>query len=212
MYKTVLFLVLFLNAIVFASAQQTALPEEIRLTTYYPSPYGSYRELSANRMKIGQNYSAQAVADDNLIVEGSVGIGTTALKERLHLSDPSSAVAVFEKSSRPVNQKKWIAGVEPGGAWENFIIGAMQDSLLAGQYVMSLTRDGDMQVPVNKWGTVTTVNDEWLIPRGSSLCAGTFLGGSVGCADGQFIKRISLMPAVVGGEHCWSLQVECAKL
>lgn len=85
MYKTVLFLVVFLNAVVFAYAQQSALPEEIKMTTYYPSPYGSYKELSANRMKIGHNYSAQAVADDNLIVEGNVGIGITNPQAKLDI-------------------------------------------------------------------------------------------------------------------------------
>lgn len=52
--------------------------ESISITTYYPSPYGSYRELTSHRMKIGTTYSGggTSVDDNNLIVEGNVGIGT----------------------------------------------------------------------------------------------------------------------------------------
>jgi hypothetical protein len=63
--------------------------ETITITTYYPSPFGSYRELRAQRMAIGANYSGSAycwspeactnqITDNNvnLIVEGNVGIGT----------------------------------------------------------------------------------------------------------------------------------------
>ena len=51
--------------------------ETLTITTYYPSPYGSYKELSSYRMKIGPTYSTTAMTDsDNgkLIVEGNVGI------------------------------------------------------------------------------------------------------------------------------------------
>jgi len=31
--------------------------ENITITTYYPSPYGSYRELRVQRLALGENYS-----------------------------------------------------------------------------------------------------------------------------------------------------------
>lgn len=54
--------------------------ESITITTYYPSPYGSYKELTAHRMKIGTTYSGSGttVSDNDLIVEGKVSIGTTS--------------------------------------------------------------------------------------------------------------------------------------
>lgn len=66
-----------------------AQEEKLTITTYYPSPYGSYRELTAYRMKIGRTFSGSGytVDDDNLIVEGRVGIGTaidTGTKVRIH--------------------------------------------------------------------------------------------------------------------------------
>ena len=63
--------------------------ESITITTYYPSPYGSYKELRAQRMAIGDNYitssycwpptvcANQIDANADLVVEGNVGIGTT---------------------------------------------------------------------------------------------------------------------------------------
>jgi hypothetical protein len=51
--------------------------EDMTITTYYPSPYGSYNELTAHKMKIGTTYSGigTAISDNNLIVQGTVGIG-----------------------------------------------------------------------------------------------------------------------------------------
>lgn len=63
--------------------------ETITIDTYYPSPYGSYKELRARRMAIGNTYygptfcwspasCANVVsAQVDLMVEGNVGIGTT---------------------------------------------------------------------------------------------------------------------------------------
>lgn len=62
--------------------------ESLTITTYYPSPYGSYRELTAHRMKIGTTYSGAGttVADNNLIVEGNVGIGTASPQAKLDVN------------------------------------------------------------------------------------------------------------------------------
>lgn len=59
--------------------------ETLTITTYYPSPYGSYNELTAYRMKIGTTYSGSGitVADNNLIVEGRIAIGTTNPRSKL---------------------------------------------------------------------------------------------------------------------------------
>lgn len=69
----VLFVFIFLS---FAYPQTST--EQLVITTYYPSPYGSYADLTANRMKIGTGYSPVGIlfVNDGLIVEGNVGIGT----------------------------------------------------------------------------------------------------------------------------------------
>jgi len=58
--------------------------ETLTITTYYPSPYGVYKELRAKKMAIGDSYydaSRYVWGDDidsdaDLVVEGKVGIGT----------------------------------------------------------------------------------------------------------------------------------------
>ncbi|MFA5114896.1 MAG: tail fiber domain-containing protein [Candidatus Omnitrophota bacterium] len=76
-----------------------AAEETLTITTYYPSPYGSYRELRAQRLAIGENYVKSGTYDweetdadggeidyrADLVVEGNVGIGTTVPGEKLHV-------------------------------------------------------------------------------------------------------------------------------
>ena len=73
--------------------------EDITITTYYPSPYGSYQELRSQREGIGTTYYNRAtvcwdppcpvgsvnvsVANPSLLVEGNVGIGTMTAGSKL---------------------------------------------------------------------------------------------------------------------------------
>jgi hypothetical protein len=50
--------------------------EQITLTAYYPSPYGSYNEMRVHQMSIGSTYETATLTNGDLIVEGRVGIGT----------------------------------------------------------------------------------------------------------------------------------------
>ncbi|MDP2927288.1 MAG: hypothetical protein Q8N80_00570 [Candidatus Omnitrophota bacterium] len=94
-----LFFLLCLPVLVFAE-------ESITITTYYPSPYGVYRELRSQRMAIGDNYITGGTYDweaydgdpageidylADLVVEGNVGIGTTSPVSITHLygADPT---------------------------------------------------------------------------------------------------------------------------
>lgn len=83
-----------------------AWAESLTITTYYPSPYGSYRELSAKRVKIGTTYSGSGVSitDDDLIVEGRVGIGN---------SDPGT-FASYKMTT--YGGGVLVAGIPAGGA------------------------------------------------------------------------------------------------
>jgi hypothetical protein len=74
--------------------------EEITITTYYPSPYGSYHELRSQKMAVGTTYINSSAAcwasstctvniippATDLIVEGSVGIGTIAPLSKLSIN------------------------------------------------------------------------------------------------------------------------------
>jgi len=72
--------------------------EKLTITTYYPSPYGTYRELRAQRIVIGDDYTSGSEycwegtctntidADADLVVQGNVGIGTITPSEKLEVS------------------------------------------------------------------------------------------------------------------------------
>ncbi|MFH0935983.1 MAG: tail fiber domain-containing protein [Candidatus Omnitrophota bacterium] len=80
--------ILLLFFLVLAGKECPADDESITIATYYPSPYGSYNELSAWKMKVGSTYSGSAVAvsNDNLIVEGMVGIGKNNPSQKLDVA------------------------------------------------------------------------------------------------------------------------------
>ena len=71
--------------------------EELSITTYYPSPYGNYREMRAKRMAIGDSYingasycwegtcSNSIGSSASLVVERRVGIGELKPDEMLHV-------------------------------------------------------------------------------------------------------------------------------
>jgi hypothetical protein len=83
--------------------------ETITITTYYPSPYGVYREMRAKRIAIGDTYYdaaeipwEEADADGgeidylaDLVVEGNVGIGTTNPNANAILDISSTTKAIM---------------------------------------------------------------------------------------------------------------------
>ncbi|MBU2102956.1 MAG: hypothetical protein ABH865_00130 [Candidatus Omnitrophota bacterium] len=84
---------LFMASLIIASViilpSAFCVDETITISTYYPAPYGIYKELRSQRIAIGENYinnvqycwapkacANQINATADLVVEGKVGIGT----------------------------------------------------------------------------------------------------------------------------------------
>jgi len=80
-------------------ATKSHAEESLTITTYYPSPYGSYREMRAQRMAVGDNYiqgdqycwpgdtcTTTINTNADLVVEGNVGIGLTDPAEKLSVN------------------------------------------------------------------------------------------------------------------------------
>jgi len=132
--KSVLSVLIF-SALVFCltSFSFSQSSDTITITTYYPSPYGSYREMRATRLAIGDTYingsqycwspdtcTNQVYSDldsDNildsgedivdLIVEGNVGIGTAKPQTKLEVQGgaikASGGLIVETRTSDPAN-------------------------------------------------------------------------------------------------------------
>src|SRR3989338_5905340 len=83
---------LFINLIFPLSSFSQTDEETLNITTYYPAPYGVYNEMRAKRMAVGTNYyngsaypwdtgggcAGNEICNADLVVQGNVGIGTTA--------------------------------------------------------------------------------------------------------------------------------------
>jgi hypothetical protein len=104
--------------------------EQVTITTYFPAPFGIYREMRAQRMAVGDNYlnrdavcwdppcpgagvdisdGGNATGDRNtdLIVEGAVGIGT---------NDPQASLHVVGDGSLPGSGQAGIYSATSQGA------------------------------------------------------------------------------------------------
>ena len=98
-----------------------AQEESITFTTYYPAPYGVYREMRSKRMGIGENYydnsnvcwgdvlscpAGSTIIPDgpfdhdvDLVIEGNVGIGTTTVgnrSEHLRVANTGGAKIILD--------------------------------------------------------------------------------------------------------------------
>lgn len=80
--------------------------EELVITTYYPSPYGSYDQLNANQMAVGSTYASTAPGNGKLVVSGNVGIGTSTPSVALEVSGTATATTV--------NATNYNSGSTPG--------------------------------------------------------------------------------------------------
>lgn len=103
-----------------------AQEEKLTITTYYPSPYGSYHQLQTNQMAVGDtNKDGQLTSADQpqtdgvLLVAGSVGIGTMAPWQKLQLGGGSDANIYMDFVT---DSRRWHMGVSQSGGDDKFVI------------------------------------------------------------------------------------------
>lgn len=76
----VLFFLAFFLPVSFCLAQSNPFNDDdwntLTLETYYPSPYGEYEELRTYYFTVGSGYAKENPGDGNMVVSGTVGIGT----------------------------------------------------------------------------------------------------------------------------------------
>jgi hypothetical protein len=96
MTKPVIGLLSFFAFLVLSVAPAAA--EDITITTYYPSPYGSYDSLQADKLGVGDNNSDGSITSSDIPttsgyvwIKGNVSIGTTSSSYKLMLNGQPGA-------------------------------------------------------------------------------------------------------------------------
>jgi len=99
LYVVILFIFFFIFPI---SPFSFAAEERITLTTYYPAPYGIYKEMRADQMAIGSTYRYDTLQDGTLMVSDHVSIGDKTLSTinqyRLLVHGVTDSVALIHTS------------------------------------------------------------------------------------------------------------------
>jgi hypothetical protein len=150
--------VLIIPSLAFAQTQ----PEQLTITTYYPSPFGSYRDLTTYQMKIGSTYvdSGYTAPTNGLIIEGNVGIGVgTNLNAKLHVDGPGpGGTFAITDSTRPPFMQIYNQSGDSGYLFRNSggagqsILNFVRDTV----YVMTLDNSGNVTIA----GTLTVYGDQ----------------------------------------------------
>ena len=112
--KVVLTSISFLIFTSFCLAQ-----EQITITTYYPAPFGIYRELRADQMSIGSGYRSTAVNNGSLIVESRIGIGQPSPTGRLDIRMQNNASYFRINDDNNVSLALKSSGGTPYIDWSN---------------------------------------------------------------------------------------------
>jgi hypothetical protein len=155
MRKIILFagMVLFLG-ITFCFAQ-----EQLTITTYYPSPYGSYNSLQTDKLGVGDNNNDGSLTSadvpttsGDVWIHGNVGIGTTNPSSKLEISSEDYNGLTLRDSE---NGNIVVATLEDGvngatgsrGLFRLYDQGVIDVQLLAGaDGTVSYIKDGDVGI------------------------------------------------------------------
>lgn len=150
------------------TAQNTPRKEELVITTYYPVPYGDYKEMRAERMAVGPTYNKSsnycwaggicpsAISDDTgLVIEKNVGIGTTAPEGKLDVRGTGVFDSVRVRGDLSAANANISGDLTVGG---------------------KLNINGDINGEQNQWGTCTWRT--YAYPNVELVCApGEFVAG-----------------------------------
>jgi len=135
--------------------------ETLTITTYYPSPYGSYSQLAADQIAIGSLYRNPTYADGTLYVSGNVGIGTTSPN-----SSKGTAGYVDAKDVYLRDVSKWAS---EGGATPYALLNDQKaDGTNSGQFVSGDWRRRDLNTKVNDGdGIVSLSSNQFTLQAGT---------------------------------------------
>ncbi|UCB57176.1 MAG: hypothetical protein JSV30_00880 [Candidatus Omnitrophota bacterium] len=189
-----------------AIVTSTSFAEEFTLTTYYPAPYGVYREMRAQRMAIGDNfydasaYCWQGTCTDaigsaaDLVVQGDVGIGTHNPSRRLTIAgsggygEAGAAAIGLENTSATGTNWQWHVRDDMRAQLVDYTTAGITRFLASsGNAVGYIYVDGtDGNVGIAATGTFSPVNK--LDVDGAVAIGDTYAGSSTAPANGLLVE------------------------
>jgi len=174
--------------------------EQVTITTYYPAPYGIYRELRANQLAVGSLYRMVGLADGELRVAGALGVNVGA-------GAPASVTPLTT-----THGGKFEVGLDPAGVGNNDFI-LINNDANAGLTLSSGTTGGTPYIffeDNNSADTAQIVLGQPYGARGGIELRGSDAGHTWSDNSGSYSDRISATsmnsdgsPAVIRTKTIW---------
>ncbi len=205
------------------------LNESLTITTYYPSPMGSYNEVRSRRMAIGTTYFDTSVhcwddgiggggpcgpddidANASLVVEGRVGIGTLAPSQMLDISGAAAHLRIGNPTADQVDSGRLIfqeGGVDHfmfqyEGVANNLILSAPATGI--GNVMVIRSDNGNVGLGINPTAKLHVNGSLGFISPGSNLSGAA---QTIDCAANEYVCGIDCP----GGCDNANMKIKCCR-
>ncbi|MDD3988280.1 MAG: hypothetical protein PHC93_04950 [Candidatus Omnitrophica bacterium] len=189
---------LFLFIFVFISV---LFAEDITITTYYPSPYGSYNEMRVNMLAVGSSYQdiiVNPLSDGRLIVSNNLSIGRNtvgnydSINTKLDVNGYGAVNDLWLKSPKSGAPAGWVSNlvaglkVMTGSYWGTGTAGRKINTSFSPVYLFLQSEGNDRVWKITNMGNLVLGDD-----GGASInCVTSFY--DQGFVLGSYVKCNSL--------------------
>ncbi len=172
--------------------------ETLTITTYYPSPYGSYRQLTADQIAIGSTYRNPTYADGSLYVQGKVGIGTTSPTATLDVGGTAAIkIPVGTTAQRPASSANGMMRLNTTTGKLEYYNDAWRSISIVVGYTSDLTGSGTAICGTSQTGCSPAFDNNSTTDWAANSAGPDWIGYDFGAGNDKVIAKYTIQARYV---------------